>query len=100
MQSTKANRLRTVLAVLLLTFSIFSVAYIALEKNHKCSGTDCSICFVINIAEQNLKLLSLFVASVIICSHQIKNSKTLSDFTNKFYFTYNTLVSQKIRLNN
>lgn len=100
MQEQKLNKIRTLLAVLLLAFSIFSLACISLEQNHQCTGDNCQICYVINLAEQNLRLLSLFAASVFIsriirsipkeCSHESIGNACLAI----------TPVTQKVRMNN
>lgn len=58
----KLDKIRIILAILLIASTIFSIAYTSLERNHNCSGHDCIICFVIHIAEQNIKLLSLILA--------------------------------------
>lgn len=99
MQKSKLNFFKTVLAVLLLTFSIFSVAVIALKNNHECSEDNCPICFVINVAEQNLKLLSLTGLSVAVLRHF---NVFRAPFFNSQKITYlksNTLIAQKVRLN-
>ena len=59
MQEKRIRKIRTILSVLLLIFSIFSLAFISIESHHECSGEDCPVCYVICIAETNLKLLSL-----------------------------------------
>lgn len=99
MQNRKLNKIRTVLAVLLMAFSIFSVAYISLEKNHDCSGDDCPICYVINVAEQNLKLLSFAAFFSVIIRHFSTYKKSILKFTRYTYLKSYTLISQKIRLN-
>lgn len=99
MQNGKLNKLRTVLAVLLLAFSIFSVAYIGLERCHHCSGSDCAVCFVINLAEQNFKLLSVSVAFAVAVRHYFAFRKTALTSVKKSLIKSNSLISQKIRLN-
>ncbi len=95
----KINKLRTFLAVLLLVFSIFSVAYIALEKNHHCEGDDCPVCLVISIAEQNIKLLSFGAIFKASCNYFCIFKKSIFASVKNTYLKSNTLVSQKIRLN-
>lgn len=99
MQNRKINKLRTVLAVILLVFSIFSVAAISLEKNHQCSGENCPVCFVIAVAEQNLKLLSLIAVFTVIKISDFSFRKSVLILSKKFLIKSNTLISQKIRIN-
>lgn len=99
MQNRRLNRLRTVLAVLFMAFTIFSVAYISLEKNHDCSGNDCAICFVMDVAEQNLKLLSFAVAIAAFARQFFNFKKQTFSFAKNTYFKSISLISQKIRLN-
>ncbi|MBQ0052064.1 MAG: hypothetical protein KBT11_08390 [Treponema sp.] len=99
MQNTRLNRLRTALAVLLLAFSIFSVATVTLEKNHECSGEDCSICFVITVAKQSLNLLSLIAVFVVARACFIASKKTNSILFKSSLIKSNTLISQKTRIN-
>jgi len=99
-QNGKLRKLKTVLAVLLLTFTIFSVLAVSLEPVHQCNHENCSICYVIQVSKQNLKLLS--VASIIIAvDRAIKfvTKRNLSSINNTSKNTV-TLISQKTRLNN
>lgn len=93
------NKIRTVLAVILLAFSIFSIAAITLEKYHECSGEDCPVCFVIAVAEQNLKLLSLIVVFAVTRVSLFAFKKSLIITLRTSSLESNTLISQKIRIN-
>lgn len=99
MQNKKLNKVRIALAVLLLVFSIFSVINIALERNHECSGENCPICFVISTAEQNLKLLSLTAVFAATSSLFIASNKSVLISSKIPLIKSNTLISQKIRIN-
>lgn len=99
MQNKKLNKVRIALAVLLLVFSIFSVINIALERNHECSGENCPICFVISTAEQNLKLLSLTAVFAATSPLFIASNKSVLISSKILLIKSNTLISQKIRIN-
>lgn len=99
MQNKKLNKVRIALAVLLLVFSIFSVINIALERNHECSGENCPICFVISTVEQNLKLLSLTAVFAATSPLFIALNKAVLISSKIPLIKSNTLISQKIRIN-
>lgn len=100
MQNSKLNKLRTVLSVLLLIFTIFSVTFSAAEAGHEshCTEDNCPICFVIQVVKANLGgLILVAVAAKIL--HDFAESKIIAfSSINKVYFS-NTLFSLKIRLN-
>ncbi len=99
MQKQRINMVRTLLAVLVLLFTFFSVFFTAHEHFHECSGEDCPICHVIQISEQNIKLFS-FIVSVIAISKKINFvERQVISVACKPAFLSATLVSQKIRLN-
>ena len=57
---TKKFRFMTgLLAVVLAFVMLSSVAYIAAESDHECTGVDCAICHQINVCETCSKALSL-----------------------------------------
>lgn len=57
---TKKFRFMTgLLAVVLAFVMLSSVAYIAAESDHDCTGVDCPICHQINICENLLKSIGL-----------------------------------------
>lgn len=99
MQNKKLNKVQIALAVLLLVFSIFSVINIALERNHECSGENCPICFVISTVEQNLKLLSLTAVFAATSPLFIALNKSVLISSKIPLIKSNTLISQKIRIN-
>lgn len=99
MQNEKLSRCRTVLSVLFLVFTIYSLFYIGHEARHECSGEDCPVCYVIQVAEQNLKLLGVALAVVVVSSFFKKcDSKKINAFPESV-LNPSTLISQKIRLN-
>ena len=100
MQNSKLNKLRTVLSVLLLIFTIFSVTFTAAEAGHasRCIEDNCPICFVIQIAKTNLEVLIFTLAVSAVFHHFEKSEKlTLSSIYNTNIS--NSLFSLKTRLN-
>ncbi|MCQ2593030.1 MAG: hypothetical protein MJ188_09635 [Treponema sp.] len=100
MQNSKLNKMRTVLAVLLLIFTIFSVTFTAAETGHtnRCREDNCPICFVIHVTKANLGGLILIFATSQIFHHFAESKNIAFSSINKSYIS-NTLFSQKIRLN-
>ncbi|MEE3313209.1 MAG: hypothetical protein VZR56_03510 [Treponema sp.] len=99
MSDAKVRKIRNLLSVLLIIFTVSTLFYTADEMHHECSGDDCHICQVIQISVQSLKLLTFALATVFIAQN-FKNVKTYKDsIIVKSVFEPNTLVSQKIRLN-
>lgn len=97
---SKLNRLRAVLAAVFIAFTVFSVFFTAAEAGHDCSGDDCPICFVIQLAEQNVKLLSLALcaAGVYLARHCFASKIS---FKNSYQTSFNnSLIFLKTRLNN
>lgn len=97
---SKLNRLRAVLTAVFIAFTVFSVFFVAAEAGHDCSGDDCPICFEIQVAEQNVKLLSLALcaAGVSLARHCFASKIS---FKNSYQTSFNnSLISLKTRLNN
>ena len=64
---TKKFRFMTgLLAVVLVFVMLSSVAYIAAESDHDCTGVDCAICHQISVCENLLKSLGLAGAAAAI----------------------------------
>lgn len=99
MQSEKLDSRKVFFAVLLLVFTIFSVIYKSHEMYHDCSGDGCQICYVLQICEQNIKLLSVVLAFIAVFSSFFGFKNANAAFSIKIIAEKNTLVSQKIRLN-
>lgn len=100
MQNSKLNKLRTVLSVLLMIFTIFSVTFAATKLGHDsfCTEDNCPICLVIQIVENNLKLLVLTSVAFVVAHHFEKSEKiTFSSIYNANIS--NSLFSLKTRLN-
>lgn len=97
---SKLNRLRAVLAAVFIAFTVFSVFFVAAEAGHDCSGDDCPICFVIQVAAQNVKLLSLALcaAGVSLARHCFALKLSFKNSYQTFF--NNSLISLKTRLDN
>lgn len=97
---SKLNRLRAVLTAVFIAFTVFSVFFVAAEAGHDCSGDDCPICFVIQVAEQNVKLLSLALCAAGVSLVRHCFALKLS-FKNSYQTSFNnSLISLKTRLDN
>ncbi len=97
---SKLNRLRAVFAAVFILLTVFSVFFAAAEAGHDCSGDACPICFVIQVAEQNAKLLSLALCAAGSFFARRYFALKLS-FKNSYQtFFNNSLISLKTRLNN
>lgn len=91
--------LKAALAVLLLIFTLSSAVFVAHEMHHQCDGEDCHICHIIQICEQNIKLLSFALAAFAAIRLPRQKSSRTNSAKSKSKFTYDTLISRKIRLN-
>lgn len=93
------ERFKAAFAVLLLIFTLGSVIFVAHEMHHQCDGEDCHICHIIQICDQNIKLLGFALATfAAVRLARQKPGKALSAIE-KSPVTYDTLISRKIRLN-
>lgn len=99
MQNSKLNKLRTVLSVLVLAFTLFSFAFTISESNHNCTEENCPICYVLQVVESNLKIfaLSFFALKLFQFAFSFQKNKISSININ---FITNTLFSQRTRFNN
>lgn len=97
---SKFNRLRAVFVALFIAFTVFSVFFAAAEAGHDCSGDDCPICFVIQVAAQNVKHLSLALcaAGVSLARHCFALKLSFKNSYQTFF--NNSLISLKTRLDN
>ena len=65
---TKKFRFMTgLLAVVLAFVMLSSVAYIAAESDHECTGVDCAICHQINVCENLLAAATVAAILYILC---------------------------------
>ncbi|MBR5096352.1 MAG: hypothetical protein IK094_04510 [Treponema sp.] len=99
MSERKLNKAALFLAAALLALTVFSISFSAAERFHECHGDDCPICQLLQITEQNIKLLSLaLVFAVAVGGARFKKFEDASILCGPVLKS-NTLVSQKIRLN-
>lgn len=100
MQNSKLTELRTVLSVLLLIFTIFSVTLSAKDAGHesRCTEDNCPICFVIQAVKTNLSGLILTFAASCIVRHFAESKKIAFSSINKTYIS-STLFLLKTRIN-
>lgn len=86
-------------AVILLIITIFSTLFPAIEADHHCLQNDCPVCFVISICKETLK--TLIILSFFFSLQKLFFHTEIKEHFYKTLFVYksNTLVSQKIRLN-
>ena len=89
---TKKFRFMTGLLAIVLAFVMLSsVAYIAAEAGHDCTGADCAICHQIHVCENLLKSIGLAAAAIryILCRILSSCTEAARAFT---------LVSLKVKL--
>ena len=99
MSERKLNKAALFLAAALLALTVFSISFSAAERFHECHGDDCPICQLLQITEQNIKLLSLALFfAVAVGGARFKKFEDASILCGPVLKS-NTLVSQKIRLN-
>ena len=91
---TKKFRFMTgLLAVVLAFVMLSSVAYIAAESDHDCTGVDCPICHQINICENLLKSIGLAGSAAAILYILCRIIPSCTEVARTF-----TLVSFKVKL--
>ena len=91
---TKKFRFMTgLLAVVLAFVMLSSLAYIAAESDHDCTGADCAICHQINVCENLAGSAAATVAAILYILCRIIPSCT--EVARTF-----TLVSLKVKLSN
>lgn len=97
--SKSGKTINGLFAAMILVVVLFSSFYIAYEADHNCTGKDCSVCTCIQKCENTLRQIGNGIAAGI--SAVIPVLRILfTAFLITFIFSQETLVSQKIRLNN
>ena len=95
---TKKFRFLTgLLAVVLAVVMLSSVAYIAAEADHDCTGVDCAICHQINACENLLKNIGLTGSAVATAAAILYILCRIIPSCTEFARTF-TLVSLKVKL--
>ncbi len=77
---------------------LFSAFYIAAEAEHECSGEDCPICVCIHQCEQTLHRISCGIQESVVAFVPVI-LLLLAVFTVMYAAVQETLVSEKVRLN-
>lgn len=98
--TTKANKIAAgIMGIMLLVIVLFSSFYIAVEADHHCTGEDCPICACIQQCENTLRGIGDGTAAQ---SSAVIPVIFILFFSALFVaeFSQETLVSQKVRLNN
>ncbi len=99
MQEEKIKKRALFIAAALLALTIFSIFISAAERFHECHGDGCPVCLLLQIAEQNIKLLSLALFfAVAVGGDRFKKIQDASIVCGP-HLKSKTLVAQKIRLN-
>ena len=95
----KCRWMAGVLAAVLAFVMLFSVAYIAEETDHDCTGVNCAVCHQINACENLLKSLGLagfgIVAAAVGAYTLCRVISACTELIRAF-----TLVSLKVKLSN
>lgn len=86
----------TVVTVIVLLFSAF---YLVEHAEHDCTGSECPICMVMAQCSNNLKAIgtALILASASLFLFTLTNKELHYD---KIISLSNSLISQKVRMNN
>ena len=99
-QNKKNIRIIALLAAFAVLFvMLFSKAYISHHIHHECTGDECPICIVMAQCANNLKnigTIAIFIAiSLFLCSINQESRRCVN--TAGFF---DSLISQKVRMNN
>lgn len=95
---TKRFRFLTGLLAVILSFVMLSsIAYIAVESDHDCTGVDCAICHQINACENLLKSIGLAGSTAAITAAILYILCSIIPSCTESARTF-TLVSLKVKL--
>ena len=77
---------------------LFSCIFISNHVNHECTGHDCPVCAVVSQCENNLKTIGAVIAVCIglFLFVQVAKAENILDLA----FVADSLISQKVRMNN
>ena len=90
---------RRVIATVLLIMILIPFIYLLIEMNHNCIEDECNICTSITECETFLKkIIKVMIYSVSIMAIECLFLRNKKGYT--FMFRHNTLVSDKVRLDN
>lgn len=99
MRNKSIKFLPLILSAVMFLLMAFSAFYIAEETVHECSGEECPICECLQICEgilyetqgARLIIISALIAYALICRIGMNGSTV---------FSFDTLVSEKVRMDN
>jgi len=98
MQFSRISKIRSVLAALLLLFSVFSLAFKVFESDHNCSGDNCAVCLLISVIDENLKLGGI-ISGFVFCHFSLFFAAFFYGAKSDSALLNESLISKKIRLN-
>lgn len=93
----KKHVIAIVIAIVFVTVIIFSSAYIVAEADHNCSGEHCPICYQIEICQNTIKALTLYLIVTAI-SVAIAYFTKWSEVIKNYKYSPTTLIKQKVKL--
>lgn len=79
---------------------LFSVAYIAFEFNHKCSGEDCPICHELRICADFIYTVGLFIIVYSISSELLIRVDKSCSSIKEFRFAVPSPIDLRVKLSN
>ncbi len=92
------RKISLLLALMFLASLCLSVLFVHAEFDHDCTGEDCPVCAVIQIARTNFQNLS--ASSSLSVTTALPSCIALSFFLWSAIFVLKTPVTEKIKLNN
>lgn len=96
----KRNRILTLLVTILLLVALLSSAlFIAVEADHDCTGTHCSVCAQIVVCQTILNQLA-FCAGVLGILAVFRYLLLEKARRSQMYFCHATLITCKVKLSN
>ena len=99
MQNKKAKRITAwVVMVATVLVILFSTYYLVEHSYHNCTGNECPICMVMEQCSNNLKTMS--TDFVFACTSLFILTSLLKEVHYELNIFNNSLISQKVRMNN
>lgn len=100
MQNQNLKKITALVAMLATVFVLlFSTSYLIEHAEHNCTGSDCPICAIMEQCGNNLK--TIITAIILACIAIILFSVLQETVHYQFHsVSSNSLISQKVRMNN
>ena len=89
-----------ILGVMMLVIVLLSSSYISLEAGHNCNGEQCPICACVRICENILKQAGNGITAAVVIFAFLRILLCVSAFVLFSTLVKNTLISEKVRMNN